>query len=247
MPKPAKILFAGGCHLSGFPVGAELSLVTVALRSIGHPAASDPAVLGHLTLRSSHLLVKACREQQAEILVLQVGHYETMPQFGKILRIGYKAGSGTTHSVPFSAEPDKEYVSSIGTRLIYVRRLVMARALAQVGQGNRVFNPARLAASLDEMLLSLKALPLRQIILLSPFSCPDPLTRECRSLAAPIFDNAANKHGCTFLDVYGLLESFPSGKAFLSNFADPCHLSRIGHQRVGLLVGNSLRLALERL
>jgi hypothetical protein len=219
----------------------------VALRLLALPDAGNPSVLSGFNLRSASLLADACREQKPEFLVLQIGNEETLPKFEKIFRLfgGSTLGSSSPHIRPYVPDPGMQYQPTLVTRFIGARRLVLAALFTALGQGARVFNPAALAASLDEVLSSLRGLPLKAVLLLSPFSCPEPLARACRRQAAPIFAAAAQKHGCIFVDTFGLLESSGGGEAFLVNFADSCHLSRIGHERVGRLLGESLRHAME--
>ena len=82
-----------------------------------------------------------------------------------------------------------------------------------------MFDPGEIADSLDSILLSLKELPLRGIVLVGPFSAPDPLMRFCRRKVVPIFEAAAKKHNCTFIDTFAFLEAYKDRKAFQSNFA----------------------------
>jgi hypothetical protein len=240
-----QILFAGGCHLNGFPVGPEHSLARVALRSIGHPAAENPSVLAYVNLRSNAALKEACVKQRTEILVLQLGHYETLPKLKKMFHAGSSSSlsSGSSPSLirELAQNPNLSFVPTLGARAIFARRLLLGAAFRGVGLGKRVFDPAALEASLDGLLTDLRSLPLKAILLLSPFSCPDPLTRTSRRHAAQLFAAAAGRHGCVFVDAFNLLESCGEGQPFCANFADANHLSRVGHERVGRFVGEALR------
>ena len=248
MPEAPRILFAGGCHLNGYPVGAEHSLSSVALRSIGHPGAGSPDTLAYVTLRSGRLLVEACRERHADYLVLQIGNYETLPRFEKIFHLRHSSGfsSGTTHSVAFQANPEMQFRATWTTRMVDARRMALAGAFRALGRGDAICNIPAIAPALDGLLTSFRNSPMKGILLLSPFSCPEPLTRDCRRRAEPLFAAAAGEHGCLYVDVFNSLESFGRGPAYEANFADPSHLSRRGHAYVGQLVGQSLRQAIER-
>jgi len=253
------ILFAGGCHLNGFPVGAENSLARVALRYLRHPDAENPCVLSYFNLHSTSPLIEALRHQQPDFLVLQVGNYESLPKFEKVL--GFRSssslssfsfssfsfsssGSHSPNARLFVSNPGMQYRPTLATRLIYARRLLLTTLFSALGQRTRIFNPAALADSLDSVLSSLHQFPLKGILLLSPFPCPDPLTHACRRRAAKIFAAAAQKHGCLLVDTFNLFEALGRGKKFQVNFADPSHLSRLGHDRVGLLLGESLARAI---
>jgi len=231
--------------VTGYPVGEEISLARVALRSVGFSAAEAPRILPYINLRSGPRLVEAYREQETEFLVLQLGHYETLRRCRRILFGGAKSsgshGSGVSASVPFVAEPLKLYRPTLRNHFISARRFVLAHALAALGQKKRAFNSAAAAEALDGILASLGPVPLRAILLLSPFSCPDPVSHGYRRELLPIFESAAAKHRCIYVDVFGMLEGFRRGNGYLANFADQGHLSRLGHQRVGMLVGQSLR------
>ena len=131
------------------------------------------------------------------------------------------------------------------TMFAELERIVAAGTIIALGRKRRMFDPEAIAFSLDSILFSLKELPLRGIVLAGPFSAPDPITRFFRRMAVPISEAAAKKHACTFVDVCSLLESYPKGKNFNANFADPLHLSVLGHQRVGVLVGAALKRVME--
>lgn len=251
MPLSPRILFAGGCHVVGYPVGKELSFATIAVRSISFSGAEAAEAVGYVNLRSGPRLAEVCRGQGVEFLVLQLGHYELMPNFSKIFR-GRKNTNGlsTKECVLYpetQPDPDAFYQSGIGKRLTVARRIALASMLTALGQKNRIFDPAFIATSLDSFLSSLQPLKLRAIFLLSPFSCPDPVSRACRREAEPIFASAAMKHGCIYVDSFGLLESYEPGKAFRANFADLFHLSRVGHERVGRLLGESLKVVMGQM
>jgi hypothetical protein len=249
------ILFAGGCHVKGFPVGPEHSLARVALRSIGHPRSEDPDVLVYLNLRAGPALEQACRDRNTEILVLQLGHYETLPKLKRMFHLGPVSGLGSSSSSSSSPrlireptpDPSAHFELMVGERLVFARRLALGAAFRAVGLSHRVFNVPAVESALDVLLSGLSALPLKAILLLSPFSCPDPLTRSSRRLAEGIFAQAARNHGCVFVNTFELLESCAQGEPFFDNFADANHLSRFGHQRVGRLVGDALRHTIDAL
>lgn len=255
MTDSPRVLFAGGCHLHGFPDGAEFSLSRVALRVLGHPCAEAPDILAYVNLRSGAALAQACQERKIDYLVLQIGHYETMPRFEKILRLRKRPGPGS--SLPFSSGssasqsetwamvPDLQFRPTRAQRVTDVRRMLLAQSFRAVGLGRRIFDPAAAATALEALLTTLDPLPLRGTLLLSPFSCPDPLTRACRHRIVPAFAQAARRHGCIYLDTFTLLDRCPTRQQYRSQFADPCHLSRQGHARVGQMIGEALRQALE--
>ena len=235
----------------GFPVGEEYSFSTVALCSFLPNETEAPNLLGYINLRSGLSIADVCRQQKIEILVLQLGHYETMPKLRKIFKTIFHLHNNRRQkacivdSCNFVPEPNKHYQRGLYSRFLHIRRIICAYLLVAIGQRRRMFDPTAAAASLDSILSSLKPLHLGRVFLLSPFSCDEPVVRACRLQAIPIFIDAAKKHGCVYIDAFGMLESYGKGKDFLANFSDSIHLSRLGHQRVGLMVGKSMCVALE--
>ncbi len=234
--------------MNGFPVGKDYALTQVALRSLPQSGECSLDVLPLCNLRSGPKILAACRELRPDAVVLQLGHYETQVILKKILGLKRFVGKKGTQGpmVDGSSRLDLQYRLTPFTRFVELRRIVAAGVVIAMGRKRRMFDPAAIAASLDSMLLSLKELPLRGIVLVGPFSAPDPVTRFFRSREAPIFEAAAKKHGCAFVDIFSVLEAFPNGEAFRANFADREHLSVLGHQRVGVLVGAALKSVMEQ-
>jgi len=182
-----------------------------------------------------------------DVIVLQLGHYEAPKPLKKTLGLGGKKKDRVKRATEvWQPEPEMQYRPALFITPIELRRIVAAGMIAALGKKRKMFDPAAIADSLNSILLSLKELPLRGIVLVGPFSTPDPLTRFCRRRVVPIFEAAAEKYGCTFVDIFSFLESFPKGKAFRANFADYEHLSVLGHQRVGCLVGAALSRVTEQ-
>lgn len=242
----SRVLFVGGCHMNGFPVGEEYAFTHVALGCLPQSGETSLDVLPLFNLRSGPKILAACRELKPDAIVLQLGHYEAPKPLKKTMGLSEKKkerSEGTNEG--WQPQPSLQYRPTLFLTPIELRRIVAAGMIIAMGRKKRMFDPAAIADSLDSILLSLRDLPLRGIVLVGPFSTPDPLTRYCRRRVVPIFEAAAKKHGCTFVNVFSFLESFPKGKAFRANFADYEHLSVLGQQRVGALVGAALKRVLE--
>ncbi len=219
----------------------------VALRCLSEPGESSSYVLPLFNLRSGPQILAACQELKPDAVVLQLGHYEAPAPLQKSLglRCSKKSHTQDRGSVGQS-HPEMRYQHTLSTVFAQLRRIVAAGMIVAVGRKRKMFNAAAIADYLDSILLSLKELPLRGVVLVGPFSAPDPVARFFRRRAVPIFEAAAKKHDCTFVDVFSLLESYPKGEAFRANFADTQHLSVLGHQRVGVLVGAALKRVMEQ-
>ncbi len=172
-------------------------------------------VLPLFNLRSGPQILAACRELKPDVVILQLGHYEAPAPVRKILSPGR---SKKTHAqAPREDGPhhaEMRYRPTFPVMIAELRRIVAAGIVIATGRKRKMFNPSAIAAHLDSIILSLKELPLRGIVLVGPFSAPDPLTRFCRRKLVPIFEAAAKKHGCAFVDIFSLLEAYPKGKPF---------------------------------
>ncbi|MGO8934160.1 MAG: SGNH/GDSL hydrolase family protein [Terracidiphilus sp.] len=244
----ARILFVGGCHLNGYPVGEEHAFTLVALGCLSEHGENTPNVLPLCNLRSGTQILAKCRELKPDAVVLQLGHYETRGQMREILGLRRSKEKVSTQGAKEGAPPraNQRYRPTLLMRFLQLRRVVAAGMVVALGRKRRMFDPAAIADSLDSILLSLKELPMRGIVLVGPFSVPDPVMRFLRRRALPVFEAAAKRNECTFVDVFSLLESYPKGKDFNANFADPLHLSVSGHQKVGVLVGAALKRVMEQ-
>src|SRR5438270_91145 len=85
--KPFSILFAGGCHVVGYPIGEERAfpaLVARRLRDAG--LGVRPETLSHLKLAHRQKLTAKCNQVKPDALVLQLGHAELNQQLSKYFR-----------------------------------------------------------------------------------------------------------------------------------------------------------------
>lgn len=244
-----RVLFVGGCHVDI----ADYSFPKVALRSISDDKTITPNVLSYSNLRSGSLVVETCRRQKTEILVLQLGHYEASRPMQKAVKDLSRFGpaprqsSHTPQSVPFVPSSNRSYRPTFHSGFSGFGRIALAAGLTVLGQQKKLFNPGFIGMSLNGILSSLQDLSLQAVLLLSPFSCPDKVVHYYRLQARQIFASAAKEHGAIYVDTFGMLESFGRGKAFWDNFVDSYHLSPLGHERVGKLVGENLLRAIGEL
>ncbi|HVN93839.1 MAG TPA: SGNH/GDSL hydrolase family protein [Terracidiphilus sp.] len=245
MENPSSILFVGGCHVNGYPVGEENAFTHMALTYLANSGESRLHVLPYSNLHSGPKILAACRELKPDAVVLQLGHYESPSPLRKSL--GWKAKKrALAGGLPMRVQsrPGSRYRPTLTMMFAEFQRILAAVCIILSGKRKKMFDARLIGASLDSILAELKRIPLRAIVVLGPFSTPDPLTRFCRRQIVPIFEEVSNKYGCTFVDVFSFLESYPKGGDFRENFADHEHLSVLGHHRVGAVVGAALSKAM---
>lgn len=239
----AEILFAGGCHVEGWPIGPEHSFVNVALGLIHPEEPLHPHIISYVNFKSaSDRIAEACRKTGAEYVVLQLGHYETAPWFSKIFSRLLRSSTHKKHTldVPFAdGGSEQQYRPTFRIRLFNCRRIFLAAAFVALGARRKIFDPDRLFEELDSILTDLEPLHLKKVFLMSPFAVPDPIIRLCRRKAAEVFACLAQRHGCVYIDTFHLLDAYGK-KAHWSGHYDRFHLNRRGQEKVGRLVASSI-------
>jgi len=240
-----RLLFAGGCHVGGFPVGEEFGFVRTTAARLGPslPQGIEVRTLLHVSLASTARIVEACRACRPQVLVLQLGHYESsLPLAKRMARLlrGRMAGEGHPVRDVSSWTPNYEPNPALRFRDSWRRRAKSALKLAIDGLlrllGRPAFKRERLQRLLAQMLDEVRALGIPQVVVLSPFPVRDlTIARYRRQLRLTLALEAA-RHGCQFLDVSGIGQQQPRGEWF----ADDRHLGRKGHHAVGLLLAEKI-------
>src|ERR1700712_1775201 len=85
--KKLRVLVAGGCHVVGYPIGEKHSFVNVTkqILALGGICCEMDA-MGRTPVTRRDQLVERLKAQRPDILVLQLGNYETNITFQKYFR-----------------------------------------------------------------------------------------------------------------------------------------------------------------
>jgi hypothetical protein len=240
-PSRPAILFAGGCHIQGYPLGEEFSFAQVVLNK--HPE-YEPHFLPYQNLKSSDQLCKACNALTPTAIVLQLGHYETPYELRKVIRpprvLSRTKGASRPQLKPWTADSTQHFRPSLLWELKSFTRF-------SVGYGMRLlkhplFDKAKIRKSLYTFLGQLPASLRDRTFILSPFSCPDTLMRLYRLESREVFATASVQFGCHFVDAQSELLAQEESPGDRRLYADPYHLSAEGHVLVGELLARALAL-----
>jgi hypothetical protein len=255
---PVRLLFAGGCHVGGFPVGEQLGFPRIAVEQLRRqrPAhAFSVRSLLYVTLASTDRILDACREYAPHVLVLQLGHYESSIPLRKRIKklMRPSAGSAVSHSscVSWSADyephPELHFTNSWTHQLKNAAKLSLDSVLRVAARP--AFDGRRLKFSMASLLHHLRELGVPQVLVLSPFPSLDPTINRYRRQVHSILFAAAKRHSVHFLDVTALSEPAYSlgtpAKAALHLFADDRHLGVEGHRALGLLLAHKIDEVLD--
>lgn len=239
-----RLLFAGGCHVGGFPVGEESGFVRTAAARLeqGRVEGSlEVRTLLHVSLASTERIVKACRDWRPQVLVLQVSHYESSLPLAKRLSrlLRRRAPEGPPRDVSswkpdYEANPALRFCDSWHRQAKSALKLGVDELLRLAG--HPAFDGARIELLLARMLSEVRAAGVAQVVVLGPFPARDLTIARYRRQLRQMLSLEAARHGCHFLDVAGIDRQQPADKFF----SDDRHLSRAGHRAVGLLLAEKI-------
>lgn len=236
-----RVLFAGGCHVGGFPVGQSSGFPAVANQSLQDTWITEVRVLPYVNLSRSHQLSEEIHKNKPDVLVLQVGHYECQVSFRK--RRHRKEGSrSSTKSISNLFEGGQLYFKNTLVWNLRARcRVLAATALACLGYS--VFDEASFSEKVNEFFRAAAVFSVTRVLVLSPFPSIDPLVSAIRRRAGQILREATLRNGFEYVEVGKLLmrDKFDEYEA-ARLFADSFHLSREGH----LLLGKEVAIAIKK-
>ncbi len=255
------IVFAGGCHTYGWPIGEDFSFTRICLRAL--PGAQSTTI-APVNVRNASIMLGRLRQQPADILILQFGNYETLASIRKHLRATLRlrkqgnAGQSTVSGRKHSSEkdtgvplpPDTIFHPTLPWRLRVLSKELYSHATLDVVPP--LFDARGFQLRCRQLLLDLAQTlpnPPRHVVFLSPIPCADHLICHYRMQATEIIHTVCDQAPRTlpfhvhFLDCARALgvrnsvrQSFAAGV-----YADDLHLNRHGHQLLGDALSNLLQ------
>jgi hypothetical protein len=237
------IWFAGGCQVFGYPVGPDLGFTEVALRLLGRAGWRGVAYrTGHVALTHPERLEAVHAEVAPDLLVLQLGSYETCLR----VSVRVKRSVRTLAPVLLAGEPDANDWVPAPNRVVREdvnwRAHSLARGVGDWLTGHRLVDLPTQRRHLTTFLDRVGALPLPRVLVLSPLPCADPTILRYRRRFAPTFAAESAARGFGYLDAFECLSTRDSPRVGAALFADRIHLSALGHR----LLGGLLATAIER-
>ncbi|MBL0161924.1 MAG: SGNH/GDSL hydrolase family protein [Bryobacterales bacterium] len=234
-----QVLFAGGCHVVGYPIGEMVAFPEVVRQCLQvRGVVLDTHRLAYIKLTHAAKLRAACAESRPDLLVLQLGHFELSRPLSQYLRSRLRpprASSAKSGSEP-SANP--------------ILRPRLFRVVAEIKKvidwalGQPLVDFTRFEAQLDDFLSETEQWSPQDVILLSPLPCADTLSMRYRRRAAAIMQRQAARHGIQFLDLLSAHPGWSFGAE--GNFYDAIHLGARGHLHVGSAIANRILASLPR-
>lgn len=230
------ILFAGGCHVIGYPVGEDRSFPSLVRQSL---AASGVTAtihrLAYLPLSRPSRLADECAAVRPDLVVFQLGHFELSGRLSAYLMsaLGRRVRE---HSKSSSMTP----ACPIASPVLFEWKSELKAALDRV-LGHPLVDFDRFEHSLGKMAAVLANSPGARALLLTPLPCADPLSLYYRRASRAAFGRAAAARGFDFVDV---LECGPHRRPRRFGpdefYFDAIHLGAAGHVAVANAVSAAL-------
>jgi hypothetical protein len=230
------ILFAGGCHVNGYPVGESSSFSEITANALDYTCTRiAPIGLSNTSRLFDYLQL----HPRPNILVLQFGNYEAPRPLARHFRAVFSStarlpstprSSVSSSQRPWlSLPPDQVFSPTPAWR----SRVLLKQAYAIAAQRVEppLFDAAAIRLKLRTLLTRIAAYEIPVTIVLTPLPCADHMARSFRVAAAPIFHEQAAVAGLLSLDTAAALGYIDrSSKRSFDIYADERHLNLCGHQ-----------------
>jgi hypothetical protein len=238
--QPVKMLFAGGCHVAGYPIGEEQSFPTIVkeeLFDVGME--TEVHRLSHLKVTHHSRILAMCKELRPEVLVLQLGHFELSQSLSSYLR-----SPGTGRDRRSSADALSIPACCIRSASLFYLRAFLKTVLDSM-LGHPLVDFLRFQENLTVLARELEQCRIPLTVMLTPLGCADPMTLYYRKRCIPFYRQAAGECGATVLDV---LKNAPAGRQRRLGaehyYYDAIHLGEAGHRMVGQAISCHLQKVL---
>jgi hypothetical protein len=230
-----KIIFAGGCHIIGHPVGSEYAFPKLAAQELereGIPC--EIYCVPHVPLHRPEMVVSACREFRPDTLVLQPGNYEVTKDLRGYLMSLVRAGSERgKSSAPADVRPVGRFHFLVEARVKQIVDCALRHPLVDF---------QLLDSKMEQFLAAVAHCGPERVLVMSSTPCADPTQYYYRDKARPIIEAAAERHGCEFLDILRLApKTLRGGLGRDQFFADPAHLGIAGQRFLGRMLAEHIR------
>ena len=261
-----RVLAAGGCHVEGFPFGIDQGFFMQALNSLGRPYVYQ--YVRQSRLSSPRRVLRQCEAFKPQILVLQLGHYESLlylhKRYARLLKRrnggSSSEASGSSESSESSSEEASTSFSTSEINSMAGRRLsrwsilswpvlwALDRYLTISG-----FPHVKLSVAIEQAssyFQAIQQIEIPHVFVVEPFPHADfPLALSRRKLSA-VMRKIATEHGFRFVETAKPLKQWSKtnrqGRSWRETlFLDSAHLSAQSHVKVGELLAVAIDEALQ--
>ncbi len=233
-PSRGHILFAGGCHVNGYPVGETSSFSHLTTCALGYTSTCiAPIGLGN----PSRLFDQLQHDPPPDIAILQFGNYEVPRPIAKHAR-AVLSQSLLSKAITRSSLSSKRPWLSLPPNHVFEptpgwhARVALKSAYASAAQylNPPLYDASAVRERLRWLLSQVAPFKVPITVVLTPLPCADHMARNFRIAAAPIFHEESARAGVLSLDTAAALGYSARKPRSFEIYADDRHLNLRGHQ-----------------
>lgn len=236
--KNARIVVMGGCHVAGYPMGQSDAFPTLLCELLGGKVIKQVANLQFLRIADYLTYIE---EEQPSHVILQLGNYEFSASTYHLMRqfkLAFNLSGNTTPNRSSSSKGSSS--SSLQTNAVDAlpTKGWLDACLRVAGIGAITSSIWFWSSKHRQLFQALNKCiaenPNTTFFFLSPFPCLDPPANTLRRLGGWLFRRGLHKlPNCQWLNTHKVIEPTEH------YFADPSHLSKIGHEALAHLLADS--------
>ncbi len=224
-------LVAGGCHVDGYAVGFSNGFGHIAATLLNYLLIKDASICS-INLNHTQKIVDACQLYKPNILILQMGHFETTLS---LFQIANRKKSLMDVEFPYTAVTTFKPLPNTKSKNIVWELKNFFKLVLSIMPGTVSFDKKEMENKLYSFTSIIKNLDNEKVILLSPLPCPDLLTKRRRKSVLEIFQYEAYRLNWLYIDVFSEMQKLYNLKDY---YIDSIHLNEKGHAFLGQLVAD---------
>ena len=221
----------GGCQVNGYPVGFPNGFVQIAATKLNMTLVNEMAA-APINLGQVQAVKKVCDRSKPDILILQMGHFETTKPILRRLSNGVPLQRGDQPENMLATSRPKAFFTTRAKTAIWDIKNFLKLVLSLMSVTNR-FDPKQVERELQAFVGVIARLNISMVVLLSPLPCADWVTLRRRKSVLKFFRREADRAGFLYLDVMNKMLAAVRGKNL---YFDPIHLNEKGHALLGQLI-----------
>jgi hypothetical protein len=234
-----RLLFAGGCHIFGFPNGPEIAFPQITADQLRDEFSCETKCMAYISLSKVSRVIAECRDFRPHVLVLQLGHYESgLWLHNRVRRL---MGAHRVTGKPGPSARSDSLSTSEGGHLCWLGfcARIAANKLLTIA-GYPPYSLANFRPDLNAFLHACQEISVPHVFLLSPFPCRDLPIWKRRCVMQPSFAAEAIENNVHYVEFTTELGS-PAALKDPFVHTDDYHLGTEGHRRVGVKLAAFIR------
>ena len=232
----------GGCHIHGYPYGADKAFITLAANRLVEQPVQVLRLAPASFRKVDAYFDDPANQIEGQIVVVQMGNHESMTNSWRGQTLAEPAAS--------SQNVDAAHMQSrlramplVGWALDLVKVAVF---LAREFSGHEFFQPEVFSARMNQTFAKIAARHPARVIVLSSLLANAPELNVCRRRLNLVLRDRTRDFGFDYVDAYEALDG-ANGRGGGSLFCDALHLSEQGQAVLGDTLAGPLQAAVRDL